>query len=131
MEPLDRRNCLALLGRLRWGHLALTLDAMPAIRSVRFLLDDGDIRFWVARGSRLQRAVSGAVVAFHAEQIDEPAGEASSVHVRGIAKPLGETGFAAPPSRSGLPPWSGMPKADELLRIPTDDISGQRVRWPA
>ena len=131
VEDLDRQNCLALLGQLRWGHLALTLDAMPAIRSVRFLLDEGDIRFWVAKGSRLQRAVSGAVVAFHAEKIDEPAGEATSVQVRGIAKPVGGYGGGPTLARRGLPPWSGAPKADELLQISTDDITGQRVRWLA
>lgn len=131
VEDLDRQTCLAILGQLRWGHLALTLDAMPAIRSVRFLLDEGDIHFWVAKGSRLQRAVSGAVVAFHAEKIDEPAGEAAAVQVRGIAKPVGGSGAGPTYTRRGLPPWSGAPTADDLVRISTDDITGQRVRWLA
>lgn len=130
LEAMDRQDCLALLRRLRWGHVAMTLDAMPAIRSVRFVLDDGDIRFWVSKGSRLLRAVFGTVVAFHAESIDESAGEAMSVHVTGIAQPVIEARSSLFPA-AGLPPWSATAGADELIRLSTEDISGQRVRWEA
>ena len=64
IETLDRNQCLELLQGARVGRFGTTLDAMPAVLPVNFVLLESDVLVRTIPGSRLDAAVTNAVVAF-------------------------------------------------------------------
>jgi uncharacterized protein len=126
---LDPVECLALLAHAPIGRVALSIGALPAVRTVRFALSDGSIVFRVAPNSQLLRAAAGAVVAFHADHYDEQAGDGWSVVAHGACEEI--TNVDALTSMRALPmvPWADTPTGDHFLRIPITMITGERVRW--
>ncbi len=124
------QECLSLLGHARIGHLALTLDALPVVRTVRFALADDAIVVRVRPGSRLHRAAVGRVVAFHVDDYDEGARGGWSVMVQGVCEPVADPAAIAAMQRLPLDPWADPPEADCFLRVATARISGEQVHWP-
>ena len=70
--PLDlaRDECLRLLATAVVGRLVVTDGALPAAHPVAFLLDDEEVVFRTASGSKLAAAARHKVVAFEADEID-------------------------------------------------------------
>jgi len=126
---LDPLECRQLLSRARIGRVALSIDALPAVRTVKFALADNDVLFRVAPTSRLRRAATGAVVAFHADHYDEQAGEGWTVLVRGMCEEISNVHAAAELASLQLEPWANTPTGDVLMRVPMSMISGERVQW--
>ena len=69
-EPLAYRSCVELLTGALIGRVIYTSGAMPDAQPVTYRIDGDDIIFCTERGSALDLAVSGAVVAFEADSID-------------------------------------------------------------
>ncbi|MGS0688059.1 pyridoxamine 5'-phosphate oxidase family protein [Nakamurella sp. GG22] len=70
LEPLGYRSCVQLLTRGRLGRVIYTSGAMPAAQPVTYGVDGDEVIFHTDRGSALDHAVTGAVVAFEADDID-------------------------------------------------------------
>ncbi|MEU8511068.1 pyridoxamine 5'-phosphate oxidase family protein [Kitasatospora sp. NPDC048722] len=106
--PLDERHCLRLLAGASVGRVVYTVGALPAVLPIRYRLGvDGSVLLHAAAHSELVRAVSGALVAFEAGQVDETDGTGWSVTVLGRADVSEdpapeETGAVRPPHRVAI-----------------------------
>lgn len=87
---LSRAEALRLLAGMPFGRVVFTREALPAIRPVNHLVDDGEIIIVRTRlTSRLTSAVradSHVVVAYEADNIDTVTQLGWSVVVTGIAR---------------------------------------------
>ena len=126
---LDQEDCLTLLAQAHVGRVAVSIDALPAVRTVRFALAGGAIVFRVAPNSRLRRAVANAVVAFHADHYDEQARHGWSVVVRGVGEEVNDADVVAQLRSLPLEAWADTPTGDCFMRIPMSMVSGERVLW--
>jgi uncharacterized protein len=126
---LDRVECMALLAGARIGRVALSIGALPTVRTVRFAVADAAIVFRAAPNSHLLRAAAGAVVAFHADHYDEQAGDGWSVVAHGRCEEISNVDALTSLRALPLDPWADTPTGDHFLRIPIVMISGERVRW--
>ncbi len=129
MRKLEREECIARLGRARIGRVAVTIDALPVVRTVQFALAEEAVVLRVHPESRLRKALSNAVVAFHADHYDETAGGGWSIVVQGIAEPIDDPGTLDVLRSLPLDAWSDPPHADCFVRLPVTLISGEEVVW--
>ncbi|MCX4690316.1 pyridoxamine 5'-phosphate oxidase family protein [Kitasatospora purpeofusca] len=83
---LDEWECRRRLAGLTVGRVVYTVDALPAVQPARYSLGaDGSVLLNAGAGSELVRAVSGAIVAFEAGELDATEGSGWSVTVLGRA----------------------------------------------
>ena len=87
-QRLDTDEAIRLLASVEFGRVVFTVNALPAIRPVNHLLDDGRIiirtRLTSAISSRA-RSADGVVVAYEADSIDPQTRTGWSVVVTGRA----------------------------------------------
>jgi uncharacterized protein len=128
---LSAEECLAYLAETNLGRVAVSVDALPAIRSVRYGLALGGIVFRVAPASRLQRATSNQVIAFHADNGDRECRPQWAVNVQGMCREVNSPEQVEQLDDLNLPPWHGPTSSDVFMHLPIERISGERVHWPA
>lgn len=126
LNQLDRRRCLDLLAQAQVGRFGTTLDAMPAVLPVNFVLLEDDVLVRTIPGSRLDDAVTNSVVAFEADWFSDDGLRGWSVQIRGIARELTDPVELAAAEAAGLRNMAlpGVPK--RYLRISTTEISGRQ-----
>ena len=107
IQTLDVAQCYELLATDTVGRIVYTDGAMPAITPVNYVLDGHHVVFRTAEGSRLARAVSGAVVAFEVDQLDRATRTGWSVVVTGVAREIGEGSDQGRNAALTLAPWAG------------------------
>jgi len=89
LVELTPNTCLELLTTVPVGRVGVTVDALPSVLPVNFVVHDGAIVFRTVPGTKLNAATAGMVVAFEADQygtMEEPAGW--SVLIRGVAEEI-------------------------------------------
>ena len=72
-EPLDRTEAMLLLASVDYGRVVFSCNALPAIRPVNHLVDDGRIILRTRLTSAIStvvRSTDGVVVAYEADSID-------------------------------------------------------------
>ncbi|WP_431955855.1 pyridoxamine 5'-phosphate oxidase family protein [Nocardia lijiangensis] len=124
MVELAREQALALLAQAPFGRVVYTRDALPAIRPVNHLLDDGLIIVRTRLASQFSAAVqsrSGVVVAYEADDIDIDRRTGWSVVVTGIARPVTDLARIARYEQL-LRPWIGSPM-DGVIEIEPTIVS--------
>ncbi len=84
-EVLEASECYELLGSVSLGRVGVTMDALPAILPVNFALIERQIVFATGLGTKYTAALSGKVVAFEADWVDEANRSAWSVQGVGTA----------------------------------------------
>ena len=119
---LNPQECLARLVQAPIGRVA--------VRSVRFALIGDSAVFRVIPGSRLRRAVAGAVIAFHADHCDERERQGWSVVIQGLADEVKDPTTVAQLRALPLQAWADPPTDDQFMRLPTAVISGEHVQMP-
>jgi nitroimidazol reductase NimA-like FMN-containing flavoprotein (pyridoxamine 5'-phosphate oxidase superfamily) len=127
LEPLSRDECLTRLASVSLGRIGLSIDALPAVLPVHFVMHDGAILIRTAAGSKLDAATRDAVVALEVDGIDEEHSSSWSVLVQGVA-----TGIVDPIERqraygAELQSWSLAESADHFVRIELTNVSGRRT----
>jgi len=127
---LSREECLACLAQAPLGRVAMTVGALPAVRTVRFALAEEHVVFRVASESRFRRAVANTVVVFQVDHFDEQARQGWCVEVHGIGHEVTDPDVASRLGRLPLEALGDDPTRDLFVRIPITSVSGQRVRWP-
>ncbi|WEO99700.1 pyridoxamine 5'-phosphate oxidase family protein [Streptomyces sp. FXJ1.172] len=125
---LDRVEALRLLGSVSLGRVVFTRGALPTVRPVQHVLDDGDIVIRTDEGAALtshagQDAGSGVVVAFEADAIDPVTHLGWSVVVTGYARLVTDPRELAR-IRSLLCPWAPQQGTDHAVRIRPELVSG-------
>lgn len=132
IETLDRPRCVELLAGACVGRLAFTSPQEaepPGVVPLSYVLDGPagaeSLVFRTTHGSRLGRAVLGALVAFEVDDLRAQVHEGWSVVVTGRA---GQVVEAEELDRLGrrLEPWA--PGFKELfLRLPLESVTGRRL----
>lgn len=82
---MSRAECLARLASRRVARVALSLQALPEIRPVRYQLDGEQLLFDVGTQPAVLHATQGRVIAFEVGDIEAPSGVEWSVSVVGQA----------------------------------------------
>ncbi|MFE3756039.1 pyridoxamine 5'-phosphate oxidase family protein [Nocardia tengchongensis] len=126
---MGREEALRLLASVPFGRVIFTRDALPAVRPVNHLVDDGEIVIVRTRlTSRLTstvRADSNVVVAYEADDIDPIEQLGWSVVVTGIARPVTDPERVAR-YEALLRPWvDGM--MDSIVAIEPTLVTGVRL----
>lgn len=125
IEVLDREECLALLVGEGVGRVGLSMDALPVVLPVNYVVDGARIIFRTGQGTKLSAALRGAVVCFEVDDIDRRRRSGWSVVVTGTARQL--TGpEEAEAADLPLEPWSSV-TGDHFIAIHIDLVSGRRV----
>ena len=126
-QMLDQAEAMRLLASVSYGRVVFTLNALPAIRPVYHLVDDGRI---IIR-TRLTTAISGAarsstdlIVAYEADSFDPETRTGWSVVVTGRARPVTDAGQISRYEEL-LHPWVN--RANDVLAIQPDIVTGLRV----
>jgi nitroimidazol reductase NimA-like FMN-containing flavoprotein (pyridoxamine 5'-phosphate oxidase superfamily) len=127
LEVLDRDVCLQLLAEATIGRVGVSHGALPVVLPVNFVLTEVGVVFRTRKGTKLDAAVDGAVVAFEADAFDPLFHSGWSVVVTGVAAvhDLEEL-----PERAQLAPRWAVPghlDDERYVLIPTDIVSGRRV----
>jgi len=124
MEVLEKDDCLLLLSGASTGRVSVTMDALPVIIPVSFVLTGTRVTFPTGTDPKLLAAIDGAVVAFEADGCDLGARIGWSVLVQGVGQ---VTDTAA--DHSGFPlgaVWAGA-GLGLVVSLETDRISGRRT----
>ena len=71
LHELTRIEALHLLSTVKYGRVIFTRDALPAVRPVGHLLDDGEIIIRTRLSAKLTTAVEQpTIVAYEVDQVD-------------------------------------------------------------
>ena len=111
------------------GRVGVTIDALPAVLPVNFVVSDGGVVFRTVPGTKLDAATAGAVVAFEADAYgtgSDPGGW--SVLVRGVARELTDESELARARDLPLESWAWDGGADRFVRIEPTVVTGRRLR---
>ncbi|WP_370192273.1 pyridoxamine 5'-phosphate oxidase family protein [Streptacidiphilus sp. MAP5-52] len=127
MRHLSQAHALRLLAGASLGRVVFTRQALPAIRPVNHLVEDGEIVIRTHDGAALttatqQAGAGGVVVAYEADQIDPDTHTGWSVVVTGYARLVTDPADAARYARL-LRPWVDR-SMDYTVRIHPEQVTG-------
>ena len=129
MVELDRDESLALLASVPYGRVVFTQNALPAIRPVNHLIDNGRVVIRTRLSAKLgQAAQEATVVAYQADQLDPQQRTGWSVVVTGFARTVTDPAEAARLS-AALQPWADM-TMDTVVVIEPQLVTGYRLVAP-
>jgi hypothetical protein len=127
-DVLPESECIVGLRSQRIGRIALSVDALPAVVPVYFVVDGMAVVFRTRPGSVLDRHCRNTVVAFEVDSHDAARREGWSVMLVGTANVM--SGFddlgdvASQLDRIGAPP------GDVLIRIEPGTLTGRALSPP-
>ncbi|MER6572350.1 pyridoxamine 5'-phosphate oxidase family protein [Streptomyces sp. NPDC001093] len=125
---LDPVEALRLLDSVSLGRIVFTRQALPTVRPVNHIIDDGDIVIRTHDGAALtahtqQGGGEGVVVAYEADVIDPDTHLGWSVVVTGYARLVTDPADLAR-VRTLLTPWAPQEGADQAVRIRPSLVTG-------
>jgi nitroimidazol reductase NimA-like FMN-containing flavoprotein (pyridoxamine 5'-phosphate oxidase superfamily) len=123
-EVLDRTECLRLLDRTGLGRIAVTSGALPVVLPVDYAMDGDSIIVETGRGTTLDFATTGSVVAFEVDNFHEQGQSGWTVMVTGIAQEV-DDGHELERLRHLLSDEHGEGH-ERIIRISSELISGRR-----
>ncbi len=127
-EALNRVEAMRLLAGVGYGRVVFTLNALPAIRPVNHLVDEGRIilrtRLTTSISAAARSSDTGMVVAYEADSLDPQSQTGWSVVVTGRVHTLTAPEQIARYERL-LDPWVN--HADTVLAIEPDIVTGFRI----
>jgi len=127
-EELSEPECLALLERAPVGRVGISIQALPAVLPVNYVVVGRDVVFRTVPGTKLDAATTGTVVAFEADHYDPERRDGWSVLVRGVAHEVTDDAELAGLRALPLEPWALDGEADRFVRVTTTMMSGRRIR---
>lgn len=132
LEPpqITPAESIALLASVPLGRIGFTSKALPVIRPVTHLVDNGVIVIRTYEGAAIvsaARPADGVVVAYEADDLGPAGNLAWSVVVTGVAHLITDPQEAAR-YRGLLDPWAdGQP--DHIVRITPEMVTGFRFSF--
>lgn len=123
---LTRQECLQLLGQSTFGRIGITFRALPTVLPVTYRLIDERIILRTGRGTTLDAATAGTIVAFEVDDIDPQSHAGWSVMVTGEARQVTDPDDLDRMREIGVPHW---PTSDveATVEITTTILSGRRM----
>lgn len=128
LTELTREESVRLLSSVSLGRIVFTHRALPAIRPVNHIVDNGDVIIRSNLGTAVVSAANtarGVVVAYEADAIDPEEHRGWSVIVTGTAYLVHDTQEVARYERE-LRPWVAG-EMDQVIRIRPEMITGFRL----
>jgi hypothetical protein len=128
---LDRAESMQLIAETPYGRVVFTRDALPAIRPVFHLVEEGQIIVRTRITSRLTGTVrpeTTVVVAYEADQIDPATHTGWAVVVTGLAHPITDPARVARYEKV-LRPWMDR-NMDSVIAIEPTMVNGIRLLGP-
>lgn len=135
VEQLSRTEAMELLTSVPYGRVVFTLSALPAIRPVNHVLDDGEIVIRTRRLAGISTALAehvedldqepDLVVAYEADLLDPVERVGWSVVVTGLARPITDPERLERIGRS-LQPWVDS-MMDTAIAITPEIVNGVRL----
>ncbi|MGW4226347.1 pyridoxamine 5'-phosphate oxidase family protein [Streptomyces bauhiniae] len=132
-RPVELRpaEALRLLAGVTFGRLVFTRQALPSVRPVGHMLDDGDIVIRTHEGAALtphgeESDGRGVVVAYQADCIDAVTHLGWNVVVVGYARLVTDADEIVR-VRARLEAWEPWHGAEQVARIHTELITGFRL----
>lgn len=124
IKPLPRAEALARLGSTSLGRLVFSYQALPDIRPVNHLLDDGQVIIRSHVGAAAVSAIEGlvTVVAYEADDIDPVTHLGWSVIIKGAAELVCDPREIARYQHL-LRPWVAQ-RMDHVIRIKPEIVTG-------
>lgn len=124
-EILTDAECWSLLAGEEVGRLAVSITDHPDIFPVNFVVDDGQVVFRTAEGTKLAASVLGVAVAFEVDGYSPGSGQAWSVVLKGRAEEIETMDEMWAALDLPLFPWHATPK-NRYVRIVTAEVTGRR-----
>jgi hypothetical protein len=135
LEELDRAEAMDLLDSVSYGRVVFTSAALPAIRPVNHVLDDGEIVIRTRRLAGIGAALAAAgpgldeapdlVVAYEADLLDPTTRLGWSVVVTGVATAVTDPARLARVEQR-LHPWIDS-VLDTAIAISPEIVTGLRL----
>jgi hypothetical protein len=125
LVTLSFEECYRRLGRAGLGRIAVTVGALPAIFPVNYALWGYDIVFRTTPGTKLDAAVSKAVVAFEVDGHDAVTHTGWSVLVVGPCRPVTDPVELRDTSRLPLTRWARAGGPESTVCIRAELVSGR------
>ncbi len=128
LQEMPAAESLRLLGSAAMGRLVFTARALPAIRPVNHLIDDGRIIIRTAHSASIAamlRCEGASVVAFQADDIDPASHLGWSVTVIGLAAMVTDPDEAER-FRMRLQPWVTGAR-DVVIAVKPELVTGIRL----
>ena len=124
---LTRDECWQLLREASLGRVVFTMNALPAIRPVNHIVEEGAIIIRSQLGSAITGHASpdGAVVCYEADDIDSAQHTGWSVIATGIARLIQDPGLVDRYCRT-LESWTAL-SADQVIAIVPEMLTGVRL----
>jgi hypothetical protein len=126
---LGRAEAMRLLASVGLGRVVFTLDALPAIRPVNHIVDNGRVILRTRLTAQISTAMRsgadrGVVVAYEADDLDPQRQLGWSVVVTGLAKTVTDPDHIARYEQL-LHPWVN--KVDTVIAIEPQIVTGIRI----
>lgn len=126
LEVLSLEESLGLLASVPIARIGLSMNALPVVLPVNFVVDGDQLIIRSAAGSKLDAALSHAVVAVEADNFDPISHCGWSVLVRGTSRVITMPAELAHARALTLRPWANE-ATDRFIAISTDLVSGRRI----
>jgi nitroimidazol reductase NimA-like FMN-containing flavoprotein (pyridoxamine 5'-phosphate oxidase superfamily) len=127
LEVLPFDECLQMLASVPVGRVGFFADGEVVILPVNHLVDGQDVVFRTARGAKLSAAEGQDLVAFEADDYDEPTQSAWSVLMTGRAEVMYEDAEIQRLSRRAMHPWASAVEHPFWIRIRPTAVTGRRT----
>ena len=131
LVELDRAQAWQLLASVAYGRIVFTQGALPAIRPVNHLVDNGEIIIRTRLSAKITTTVSPprhTVVAYQADGLDPIRRLGWSVVATGLAQPVTDPARVASYEHL-LHPWVDM-VMDTVISIRPEILTGFRLVEP-
>jgi hypothetical protein len=130
LEVLDRNECLLHLASVAVARIGLSVQALPVILPVNFVIDGDEIIIRSPRGGKAEAALHGSVVAVEADEYDPFAHTGWSVLVRGRSRVVDDPDEIVRLDQLPVQAW-GTRDGDRWIAVSMEVVSGRRVRHDA
>jgi hypothetical protein len=125
LELLSETDCREILSRGGLGRVGITMGALPVILPVTFAFVDDHILFRTGRGTKLNVATTGNIVAFETDRYDATQHRGWSVLAVGRASRVEQAELGVDTALLGLKPWDD--GTGEYVRIRCEMLTGRRI----
>ncbi|MEU1629185.1 pyridoxamine 5'-phosphate oxidase family protein [Streptomyces sp. NPDC020096] len=126
LVELTEDEALELLSSVSLGRVVFSHQALPAIRPVNHIVEDGQVVILAHSGAAiLGPAAHHAVVAYEADELDPREGTGWSVIVTGTASAVCDPAEVAR-FQGALEPWINA-EMEHVIRINQDIVTGYRL----
>jgi nitroimidazol reductase NimA-like FMN-containing flavoprotein (pyridoxamine 5'-phosphate oxidase superfamily) len=129
LRPIPEDECTLLLAAGSVGRVGLSQGALPVVLPVNYAVLDGDIVIRTGAGTKLDAALTNAVVAFEIDAVDPVYHEGWSVMVQGRAHEVVDPEELKRARALPLEPWAAGAR-DRFVRIASERMSGRRIALP-